>query len=193
MKLIQLDRPGSDLLTCTIRKKWETVMATLLLTHSLQNMKTHTAKHNTKMQDSEHPTLRDMNIYTVICIDIFLKNLLLQNDAASKQQWRQKHSNKLTFQVFKPALILRVANPNNSVLRTYFNHSLKQRTNTPISHAVHSPVTCFHKNLAYSKITKIVSLLLNPIWPQNKSLGNCMSSTDDTCHHKIFLTTGMQL
>ena len=71
MKLILLDRAGSDLLTCTIRKKWETVTATLLLTFSLQIMKAHSAKRNTEMQDSEHPTLRDMNIYTVICIDIY--------------------------------------------------------------------------------------------------------------------------
>lgn len=74
-------------------------MATLCL--SLQNMETPTGKRNHEMQNSERPTLRDMNVYTVIHTDIYLKTLLLQNEAALKQQRWQKHSNKLTFQEFQ--------------------------------------------------------------------------------------------
>ena len=74
--------------------------------HSVTNTlsakyETHTAKRNTEMQDSECPTLRDMNIYIVIHTDIYLKNLLLQNEAALKQQRWPKHSNNLTFQEFQ--------------------------------------------------------------------------------------------
>lgn len=92
-------------------------MATLLLTLSLQNMKIHNAKCNTEMQDSECPTLRDTNIYTVIHTDIYLKNLLLQNEAALKQQQLQKQTSSPS-RNFKPALTFRAANPNNSILRT---------------------------------------------------------------------------
>lgn len=50
------------------------------------------------MQVSEYPTLGKMNTYAVMHTDIYLKSLLLQNEAALKQQREQKHSNKLTVQ-----------------------------------------------------------------------------------------------
>lgn len=101
-------------------------MAALLLTLSLQNMKMHTAKRNTEMQDSECPTLRDLNIYTVIHTDIYLKNLLLQNEAALKQQRLQKHSDKLTFQEFQASTNIQSCKSKQLHLKN-FNHSLKQR------------------------------------------------------------------
>lgn len=39
-------------------------MATLSLTLFLRSMKTHTAKCNTEMQDTDLPTLRDMDVYS---------------------------------------------------------------------------------------------------------------------------------
>lgn len=54
----------------------------------------------------------------------------------------------------------RAENPHNPIFRIEFNHSLKQRTNTSFSNAGHSSLIAYIKKLAYSKINKIISLLL---------------------------------
>lgn len=75
-----------------------------------------------------------------------------------KQQWQQTIHTRSPSMNFMPTF--RAENPHNSVLRTEVNHSLKQRTNTSISHAGHSPLIAYIKKLVYSKINNIISPLI---------------------------------
>lgn len=129
-------------------------------------MEMHTAKRGAWFWASQLEGCK--HLHRDLCRHL-LKEFILTKWSSSDGKSIQTSS---TSRNFMPALTFRAANPNNSILRTDFNHSLKQRTNTPTSHTVHFPVTCFYlKKNACSKVAKIILFLLIPVCPTN-SLGN---------------------